>query len=156
VSRDIQPDFDTMLRHLRGLAAPCAPPVGVGSFLVLYASAREVVVWYSPVRDGHREGEVAIPCARLVAAWDALLAGQTLDEAALEALCASLAGARWLLAILAQLPGVVVRAEPLAVTWRPAVLRSSEEPVTVDTAPCPARRARRARRVRATAPRRAS
>jgi hypothetical protein len=153
VSRDIQPDFDTMLRHLRGLAAPCAPPVGVGSFLVLYASAREVVVWYSPVRDGHREGEVAIPCARLVAAWDALLAGQTLDEAALEALCASLAGARWLLAILAQLPGVVVRAEPLAVTWRPAVLRSSEEPVTVDTAPRPARRARR---VRATAPRRAS
>jgi hypothetical protein len=153
VSHDIQPDFDTMLRHLRGLAAPCAPPVGVGSFLVLYASAREVVVWYSPVRDGHREGEVAIPCARLLAAWDALLAGQTLGEAALEALCSSAAGARWLLAILAQLPGVVVQAEPLAVTWRPAVLPSNKELDTVVTAP---RRARRARRVRATAPRRAS
>jgi hypothetical protein len=153
VSHSAQPDFNTVLRHLRGLAAPCTPPIGVGSFLVLYASEREVVVWYSPVRDGHREGEVAIPCARLIAAWEALLAGQTLDESALEALYSSAAGARWLLAILAQLPGVAVQAEPFAVTWKPATLTSREEPIAIGAAPRPVRRSRR---VRAKAPRRAS
>jgi hypothetical protein len=105
-----------LLGYLRGLAATCEPPIGVGSFVVLYASQREVVVWYSPAREEHREGEVSIPCRRVAAAWEALIAGQTLDEAALEALGEGPAGGRWLLALLAQAPGVRVEA-PLALAW---------------------------------------
>lgn len=105
-----------LLGFLRGLAGSCEPPVGVGSFVVLYASEREVVVWYSPVREEHREGEVAIPCRWVGAAWGALVAGQVLDEAALEALGEGPAGGRWLLALLAQAPGVEVR-QPLALAW---------------------------------------
>jgi hypothetical protein len=101
--------LDGLLAYLRGLAAPCAPPVGVGAFVVLYASAREVVVWYAPAREEHREGEVSIPCRRVAAAWEALVAGETLDEAALEAIGEGPAGGRWLLALLAQAPGVRVR-----------------------------------------------
>jgi hypothetical protein len=98
-----------LLAYLRGLAAPCAPPVGVGAFVVLYASAREVVVWYVPAREEHREGEVSIPCPRLARAWEALVTGTTLDETALEAIGEGPAGGRWLLALLAQAPGVRVR-----------------------------------------------
>ena len=105
-----------LLGYLRSLAGACQPPVGVGSFVVLYASEREVVVWYSPVREEHREGEVAIPCRWVGAAWRALVAGQMLDEAALEALGEGPAGGRWLLALLAQAPGVEVR-QPLALAW---------------------------------------
>jgi hypothetical protein len=105
-----------LLGYLRGLAGACEPPVGVGSFVVLYASEREVVVWYSPVREEHREGEVAIPCRWVGAAWGALVAGQVLDEVALEALGEGPAGGRWLLALLAQAPGVEVR-QPLALAW---------------------------------------
>jgi hypothetical protein len=112
-------EFEDVLAWLRGLAWPCAPPIGVGEFEVLYASAAEIVVWYSPAREGHRMGEVAIPCARLAAAWERLAAGGTLDEASLAELGAGLAGGRWLLAVLAQLPGARVDPEPLALTWAP-------------------------------------
>jgi hypothetical protein len=105
-----------LLGYLRGLAGACEPPVGVGSFVVLYASEREVVVWYSPVREDHHEGEVAIPCRWVGAAWEALVAGQVLDEATLARLGEGPAGGRWLLALLAQAPGVEVR-QPLALVW---------------------------------------
>jgi hypothetical protein len=114
-------DFTGVLAHLRGLAAECEPPIGVGSFLVLYASAAEVVVWYSPARETHREGEVSIPSARLAAAWSALTTGATLDEPALERLGEGPAGGRWLLALLALLPGVVVRDDPLTLAWQPPI-----------------------------------
>src|SRR5690348_14762890 len=113
--------FAGVLAYLRGLAIACEPPIGVGSFLVLYASAAEVVVWYSPARETHREGEVSIPCARLAAAWSALTAGATLDEPALERLGEGPAGGRWLLALLALLPGVVVRDDPLTLAWQPPI-----------------------------------
>jgi hypothetical protein len=106
-------DFERVLAWLREVAYPCAPPIGVGEFEVLYASGVEVVVWYSPAREGHRAGEVAIPCRRLAAAWEALCAGHTLDEAALTALGEGVGGGRWLLALLALLPGAQVEAEPL-------------------------------------------
>jgi hypothetical protein len=107
-------DLEGVLRHLRALAESCAPPVGVGSFDVLYASEREIVVWYSPAREDHRAGEVVIPTIWLATAWTALLTGTTLDEEALCHIGSGLAGGRWLLALLAQLPGVRVREEPLA------------------------------------------
>ncbi|HEV7129636.1 MAG TPA: hypothetical protein VGN32_19540 [Ktedonobacterales bacterium] len=110
-------DFEQMLAWLRGLAYPCAPPIGVGEFEVLYASASEVVVWYSPAREGHRAGEVVIPCARLAAAWEALVAGAALDEAALTALGEGIGGGRWLLAVLALVPGAQVDVEPLRLVW---------------------------------------
>lgn len=112
-------DFNALLRYLRGLAAPCEPPIGVGSFLLLYASEREVVVWYSPAREQHREGEVTIPCARIASAWRALTMGEILDETALESHGEGPGGGRWLLALLAQIPGVAVRADPLALAWAP-------------------------------------
>jgi len=108
---------DELLRRLRLLEQTCEPPVGVGAFDVLYASAVEVVVWYSPARPEHRPGEVAIPTAWLAAAWSALVAGTRLEEAALEELGQGVAGGRWLLAVLAQIPGVVTRVEPLALEW---------------------------------------
>lgn len=112
-------DLGFILRHLRGLALPCFPPVGVGSFDVLYASEREIVVWYSPAREEHREGEVCIPCVRLAAAWSVLIAGEPLDEAALARCGEGIAGGRWLLALLAQLPGVQIQPNPLAILWSP-------------------------------------
>ena len=108
---------DELLRRLRLLEQPCEPPIGVGAFDVLYASAVEVVVWYSPARPEHRPGEVAIPTAWLAAAWTALIGGARLEEAALEELGQGVAGGRWLLAVLAQIPGVVTRVEPLALEW---------------------------------------
>lgn len=125
-------DFEQVLAALRDLAYPCAPPIGVGEFDVLYASAREVVVWYSPVREGQRAGEVTIPCARLAAAWAALTSGAALDEAALAEYGAGIAGGRWLLALLALLPGVRVQTEPLTLTWSPISARepTAEKPRT--------------------------
>src|SRR5258707_635697 len=72
--------FADVLRHLRGLASSCEPPIGVGSFDVLYASDAEIVVWYAPLREHQQPGEVTIPAGRLAAAWRALLYGETLDE----------------------------------------------------------------------------
>lgn len=122
-------DFEGVLRYLRGLGAPCEPPIGVGSFLLLYASDHEVVVWYSPAREHHREGEVAIPCARLAAAWEILSGGETLDEAALERIGGSPAYGRWLLGLLAQIPGVTVRVDPLVLLWSPLEPEPEEVPV---------------------------
>jgi hypothetical protein len=147
-------DFAGVLRHLRGLGAPCEPPIGVGSFLLLYASEREVVVWYSPAREQHREGEVAIPSARIAAAWQALTSGAILDERALEDYGQGPAGGRWLLALLAQIPGVAVRADPLALAWEPeeAEMDESAEAVT-EPAATPSRPARkRPRRAKAATP----
>ncbi len=114
------PRLEDVLSHLRGRAAACEPPIGVGSFDVLYASSREVVVWYSPARPEPRPGEVAIPTARLATAWSALVGGEALDEAALERIAEGAALGRWLLAVLAQVPGVTVREEPsLVLVWAP-------------------------------------
>jgi hypothetical protein len=101
-------DFAAVLRYLRALAEPCEPPVGVGAFDVLCASERHILVWYSPAREGHEAREYAIPTPALAAAWSALRAGEPLTEPALAALGGSAAVGRWLLALLAQLPGVRV------------------------------------------------
>jgi hypothetical protein len=111
------PGVEDLLRMLRLLEQTCEPPIGVGAFDVLYASAVEVVVWYAPARPEHHPGEVAIPTAWLAAAWAALVGGVRLEEAALEQLGQGMAGGRWLLAVLAQIPGVVARSEPLALEW---------------------------------------
>lgn len=113
----ISPEFDSVLRYLRTLAEPCAPPMGVGGFDVLYASAREVVVWYSPARDDRTAGEVAIPVWALSAAWQSLCAGAPLDDGALAGLGLQAWSRQWVMALLAQVPGVQVRQEPLALMW---------------------------------------
>ncbi len=113
----ITPEFESVLRYLRTLAEPCAPPMGAGGFDVLYASAREVVVWYSPARDGQLAREVVIPADVLAAAWQLLNAGNLLDEAALLALGLGSSGVQWVMALLAQIPGVQVGLEPLALAW---------------------------------------
>jgi hypothetical protein len=147
--------FADMLRHLRGLASSCEPPIGVGSFDVLYASDAEVVVWYAPVREHQQPAEVVIPAARLAAAWRALMRGETLDEAALEAHGGGPALGRWLLALLVQLPGVRVCPEPLALDWSPPVA-VPKVPVAVPAvsspAPAPAPLPPRRRRARAARP----
>jgi hypothetical protein len=140
-------EFEQVLAWLRALAWPCAPPIGVGEFVILYASLAEVVVWYSPAREGHRAGEVAIPCARLKPAWEALARGEALDEGALAALGGNPALARWLLAVLALLPGARVQAEPLSLSWAPEA-EPEPEPVRRD-ARTAKRRARRDAGVRA-------
>lgn len=103
--------FAEVLSYLRRLDEPCRPPVGVGSFDLLCASERHILVWYTPRREGHTAGEHAIPARCLAVAWETLRAGAPLDEPALAALGASPAVGRWLLALLAQLPGVRVRDE---------------------------------------------
>lgn len=103
--------FAALLRALRTLPGPCAPPVGAGAFDILYASEREVVVWYAPARDGVEQREVAIPSGLVRAAWALALRGAPVDEAALRALASGAAGGRWLLALLAQVPGVETRRE---------------------------------------------
>ena len=113
------PDFAAVLRHLRARGEPCAPPSGVGSFLPLYANDVEVVVWYLPAREGHVPGEVAIPCGRLAAAWARLMTGARLTRETLEAEGERPGRALWLLALLAQVPGVRAQADPLAVWWEP-------------------------------------
>ncbi len=113
-------DVEDVLRALRLLDRTCEPPIGVGAFDVLYASAVEVVVWYSPARSEHHPGEVAIPTAWLAAAWAALVGGARLEETTLAEMGQGLAGGRWLLAVLAQLPGVIPRYEldqPFALEW---------------------------------------
>jgi hypothetical protein len=117
---------DELLRCLRRLERTCEPPIGVGAFDILYASAAEVVVWYSPARPEHRPGEVAIPTAWLASAWAALVAGARLEETALAELGQGVAGGRWLLAVLAQLPGVVARVEPLALEWSAPARKARE------------------------------
>ncbi len=103
--------FADFLRYLRTLTGPCIPPIGAGEFDVLYASQREVVVWYAPAREGQTAREVAIPCAPLVAAWGALRDERAVAEARLCALAGGAAGGRWLLVLLAQLPTAQVQAD---------------------------------------------
>jgi hypothetical protein len=121
-------DVEDVLRALRMLDRTCEPPIGIGAFEVLYASAVEVVVWYSPARPEHRSGEVAIPTAWLSAAWAALVGGAQLEEPSLEEMGQGLAGGRWLLAVLAQIPGVVTRAEPLALEWSAPPVATARRP----------------------------
>jgi hypothetical protein len=104
--------FTALLRSLRALPGPCAPPVGEGAFDILYASAREIVVWFVPAKDGVEQKEVAIPARLARVAWDVLLRGEPVDEAALRAIAAGAAGGRWLLALFAQLPSIEVRNAP--------------------------------------------
>ena len=104
--------FAGLLRALRALPGPCEPPVGAGAFDILYACEREVVVWYVPARDGRADiaqREVSIPGGLVRAAWALTLRGAPVDEAALRALAASAGRGRWLLALLAQVPGVETR-----------------------------------------------
>ncbi len=102
--------FAALLRSLRALPGPCAPPVGQGAFDILYASAREIVVWFASAKEGAAEREVVIPARLARAAWGVMLRGEPVDEATLQALAAGAAGGRWLLALFAQLPAVEVRA----------------------------------------------
>ena len=104
--------FAGLLRALRALPGPCAPPVGAGAFDILYACEREVVVWYAPARDGRadfEQREVSIPGPLVRAAWALTLRGAPVDEEALRALAASPGRGRWLLALLAQAPGVQIQ-----------------------------------------------
>ncbi|MDE3228651.1 MAG: hypothetical protein KGO05_02120, partial [Chloroflexota bacterium] len=78
--------FAELLRCLRATPGPCAPPVGAGAFDILYASAREIVVWYMPAKDGAEQREVAIPARLARSAWAVLRRGEPVDEAALRAL----------------------------------------------------------------------
>jgi hypothetical protein len=130
-------DVEEILRSLRALDGACEPPIGVGAFDVLYASAIEVVVWYSPARPEHRPGEVSIPTAWLASAWAALVGGARLEEATLEELGQGVAGGRWLLAVLAQLPGVATRIEPLALEWSepPKARRQTSRRTRMKTSP---------------------
>jgi hypothetical protein len=112
---------EDVLGYLRNLADPCKPPIGAGTFLVLYASRVEVVVWFEPAHDHQRApGEVLIPSAILADAWEQLLGGRPLDLPALGQIAGGPAGAHWLLALLALLPGVGFSLEPPAVFWSPS------------------------------------
>lgn len=104
--------FAELLHSLRALAGPCAPPIGEGAFDILYASPREIVVWFAPAKDGVEQREVAIPTRLARVAWEVMLRGGPVDEAALRAIAAGAAGGRWLLALFAQLPTVEVRLTP--------------------------------------------
>ncbi|MFI5272603.1 MAG: hypothetical protein ACHQ4H_06160 [Ktedonobacterales bacterium] len=133
-------DFASVLGGLRALVGPCAPPVGVGSFVPLYANDREVVVWYSPAREAQTAGEITIPCERLAAAWQRLAAGERLARETLEAEGERPARAMWLLVLLAQVPGVQAAGEPLAVWWEsPAEATSAPRRQRTRTRPAHAR-----------------
>ena len=130
--------FDDILRYLRGLPGPCVPPIGAGAFDVLYASPREVVVWYAPAREGQAAREVAIPCAPLDAAWGALRDGRAVAEATLCEFAGGAAGGRWLLVILAQLPQAQVRADAdgaYTLAWAPTHAADTTEDANQDEAP---------------------
>jgi hypothetical protein len=118
--RTISPDStfeESVLAYLRGLADPCSPPLGAGSFLLLYASRIEVVVWFEPAHDQRGPGEVLIPSPILASAWEQLHASRKLDLPALGRIAGGTSGAHWLLALLSLLPGVGFSREPPAVFW---------------------------------------
>ncbi len=101
--------FAALLAALRALPGPCAPPIGEGAFDILYASPREIVVWFASAKDGAAQREVAIPARLAREAWALIRQGAPVSEAMLRALAAGAAGGRWLLALFAQLPSVEVR-----------------------------------------------
>lgn len=130
------PAFENdVLSYLRSLADPCKPPIGAGTFLLLYASRAEVVVWFEPAHDHQRTpGEVLIPATILADAWEQLDAGRSLDLPALAQIAGGAAGAHWLLALLALLPGVGFSTKPPAIFRTPAEermrARAREKPGT--------------------------
>lgn len=101
--------FAALLAALRALPGPCAPPIGEGAFDILYASPREIVVWFVSAKDGAAQREVAIPARLAREAWALIRQGAPVNEATLRAIAAGAAGGRWLLALFAQLPSVEVR-----------------------------------------------
>lgn len=107
---DQPPDFAALLAQLRTVEPPCLSPTGAGSFDILYASEREIAVWYSPPREGQEAHELIIPGAMLLAAWQAFTQAtqqaRALDERELCALAGGAFGGRWLAALLAQASGV--------------------------------------------------
>ena len=105
--------FAALLASLRALPGPCAPPIGEGAFDILYASAREIVVWFVSAKDGAAQKEVAIPARLAREAWALIRRGEPVSEATRRAIAAGAAGGRWLLALFAQLPSVEVRAADL-------------------------------------------
>lgn len=116
-----------MLRSLRAVPGPCAPPIGEGVFDILYASAREIVVWFASAKDGVGQKEVAIPTRLAREAWEIILRGEPVDAAALRAIAAGASGGSWLLALFAQLPSIEVRSvvsddegqsETVTLIWR--------------------------------------
>ena len=107
-----------VLCYLRGLGDPCLPPIGAGSFLLLYANIVEVVVWFDPAREhGRSPGEVAIPSSLLCSAWTSLVSGETLDLLALARIAGGPAGAHWLLALLSLVPDVRFTQDPPEICW---------------------------------------
>jgi hypothetical protein len=119
--------FLALLRDLRAIPGPCAPPIGEGQFDILFASKREIVVWFVSAKDGVEQKEVAIPARMAREAWELLRRGNPVDEVALRAVSPGAGGARWLLALFAQLASVEVRhaldddaSQPEAITlhWR--------------------------------------
>ena len=117
----------TLLRSLRAIPGPCAPPIGEGAFDILYASAREIVVWFVSAKDGVEQKEVAIPTRLAREAWEVIQRGEPVDAAALRAIAAGASGGSWLLALFAQLPSVEVRSivsgadgasETITLIWR--------------------------------------
>ncbi|HET9110402.1 MAG TPA: hypothetical protein VFN78_06240 [Ktedonobacterales bacterium] len=116
-----------LLRSLRAIPGPCAPPIGEGAFDILYASAREIVVWFVSAKDGVSQKEVAIPTRLARDAWEVIRRGEPVDAAALRAIAAGASGGSWLLALFAQLPTVEVRSvvsdaegvsETVTLIWR--------------------------------------
>lgn len=123
-ARDDAPDdtFGALLRSLRAVPGPCAPPIGEGAFDILYASAREIVVWFVSAKDGVEQREVAIPARLARLAWEVIRRGEPVDEATLRTVAAGAYGGRWLLALFAQLPSVETRSDPesdaVTLLWR--------------------------------------
>lgn len=119
--------FADLLRSLRAVPGPCAPPVGEGAFDILFANAREIVVWYAPAKDGVEQREVSIPARLARVAWGVLLRGEPVDTAAFQAVGTGASGGAWLFALFAQLPTVEVRGaddmadeQPPTIRWRGA------------------------------------
>lgn len=127
--------FEQVICYLRARAEACALPGGVGSFDVLYVNERELVVWLTPGREGQRVGEHAVPTDALALAWEALRAATVLDEPTAAELAGSRARGRWLLALLATLPGVRLDEEALIVRYMDDVATMPvSAPVTIPLA----------------------
>lgn len=114
-ANDTATAFERVVCYLRARAEACALPGGAGSFDVLVVNERELVVWLTPGREGQRLGEHTIPTNCLAAAWNAFSATAVMDVAALVSLTGSPVYGRWLLALLATLPGVRLDEETLTV-----------------------------------------
>ena len=112
-----------LLRNLRAVPGPCAPPVGEGAFDILFANAREIVVWYAPAKDGVEQREVSIPTHLARVAWSVVLRGEPVDAAAFQAVGTGASGGAWLFALFAQLPTVEVHGVDDVADEQPPTLR---------------------------------